>query len=376
MSATRRAEIAGGGIGGLATAAALARKGWQVRVHERGARLRDTGAGIYIYENGMKVLETLGAAEAAIAGCSRATTREMRDGRNRVLSVHRWGASGRVYSVLRQQLIEALAGAATRAGAEIVTGSEAVSATPDGTITFASGATAQADLVVAADGVNSRIRDGLGIPTRKRDMPDGAIRLLIPKTPEEVALGDTGTTVENWQGSRRILVTPVSDTELYIALTMLDSDTSGKATPVDVESWAAAFPHLRPLIERLGPGGRYDRFGHVKLKTWSQGRVAILGDAAHAMPPNLGQGGGTAMMNGLALATHLDGAADIPAALAAWERAERPITEHTQRMSIFFGRPASWPVPIQRGFFNILSKSRKVGELRTRTARHIPTGTA
>ena len=92
----RHAEIAGAGFAGLAAACALAQRGWSVRVHERADRLRTTGAGIYIYENGLRVLETLGAYDDAVRGAPFAHTREVRDEQNRVVSVHRWGGS-RVY---------------------------------------------------------------------------------------------------------------------------------------------------------------------------------------------------------------------------------------------------------------------------------------
>jgi len=62
----RRAEIVGAGFAGLAAACALAQRGWRVRVHERADRLRTTGAGIYIYENGLRVLESLGAYAEAV----------------------------------------------------------------------------------------------------------------------------------------------------------------------------------------------------------------------------------------------------------------------------------------------------------------------
>src|SRR6476660_5001354 len=86
----RTAEIVGGGFAGLAAACALAQRGWRVRVHERADRLRTTGAGIYVYENGLRVLETLGAYDAAVKGAPFAHTREVRDDANRVISVHRW----------------------------------------------------------------------------------------------------------------------------------------------------------------------------------------------------------------------------------------------------------------------------------------------
>src|SRR2546423_2323886 len=120
----RHAEIAGAGFAGLTAACALAQRGWSVRVHERGQRLRTTGAGIYIYENGLRVLAAVGAYAAAVEGAPFAHTREVRDDRNGVISVHRWEGSP-VVSILRPTVINALAPAAGRARGGIVTRSGA-----------------------------------------------------------------------------------------------------------------------------------------------------------------------------------------------------------------------------------------------------------
>src|SRR5262245_62038660 len=137
----RHAEIVGAGFAGLTAACALAQRGWSVRVHERADRLRTTGAGIYIYENGLRVLETLGAYDAAVKGAPFAHTREVRDDRNRTISVHRWQGDTRVFSIVRQTVINALAEQARKAGAEIVVNSSGAAASPDGTLTLDDGRT-------------------------------------------------------------------------------------------------------------------------------------------------------------------------------------------------------------------------------------------
>jgi 2-polyprenyl-6-methoxyphenol hydroxylase-like FAD-dependent oxidoreductase len=101
----------------------------------------------------------------------------------------------------------------------------------------------------------------------------------------------------------------------------------------------------------------------------------VIGDAAHALPPNIGQGGGCAMMNGLSLAVFLDRFGDLTTALDAWERQERPLTDHTQRMSYFLGLPTTWPPALRALFFAVAGRSRWMVKQRTLTARHRPTGT-
>ncbi len=352
----RHVEIVGAGFAGLTAACALAQRGWSVRVHERADRLRTTGAGIYIYENGLRVLEAVGAYEAAVKGAPFAHTREVRDGRDRLISRHRWVGS-RVFSIVRQNVINALAAAAERAGVEIVTNSAGASVTPDGELVLTDGRRIKADLVVGADGSNSRLRDALGLLAKRKYLVDGCTRLLIDKTAPERASSDGAKTIEYWSGTRRVLYTPCSETEVYIALTMLDSDAAAKAVPVRKDEWKRWFPHLEALIDRLGNRGRYDRFDLIRLKRWSAGRVALIGDAAHALPPNIGQGGGCAMMNALSLAVYLERDADIASALATWERNERPLTEHTQWISYLLGLPTTWPPVLRAAVLSIAGRS-------------------
>jgi 2-polyprenyl-6-methoxyphenol hydroxylase-like FAD-dependent oxidoreductase len=370
----RHAEIVGAGFAGLTAACALAQRGWSVRVHERADQLRTTGAGIYIYENGLRVLEAVGAYDDAIKGAPFAHTREVRDGDDRLIAEHRWTGS-RVFSIVRQNVINALAAAATKAGVEICTDSAATSATSDGELTLADRRSIKADLIVAADGSNSRLRDALGLLSKRKYLVDGCTRLLLDKTEAERAPADGAKTIEYWSGTRRLLYTPCSETEIYIALTMLDDDADAKAVPVRKDVWKRAFPHREALIDRIGANGRYDRFEFIKLKRWTAGRVAVIGDAAHALPPNIGQGGGCAMMNALSLAVYLGRENDVSTALETWERRERPLTEHTQRISYFLGLPTTWPPALRAAALGIAGRSKWLIRQRTRTALHRPTGT-
>jgi len=377
MTMRRHAEIAGAGLGGLTAAAALAQRGWSVRVHERSPELRTAGAGIYVFENGLRVLEAIGAFDAAVRGAHEAYMRETRDRSNRVVARMRFDAARgrRTFTIVRQQLLEAIAAAATTAGAEILTCSEAIGARPDGALLMADGRELKADLAIGADGVNSRVRESLDLGMRRRPLADGAIRLLIPRLPEETLSDEGRKYVEHWSGHRRLLYVPCSRTDVYLALTTLQADTAGRALPLDKAVWTASFPHLAALVARIGAQGRWDRFEVIRLRRWSAGRAAVLGDAAHAQAPNLGQGGGCAMMSALGLAVALEERRDVEAALDLWERRERPLVEHTQRVSSLYSEVTTWPDWLRAAAFGIVDRSRWLTAQRMRTANAIPTGT-
>ena len=370
----RHAEIAGAGLAGLTAAAALCQRGWTVRVHERTPEMRIAGSGLSIFENALRVLRALGAEEEATDGARQGWERETRDRDGRTTSHVRYAV--RMYEITRQQVVAALAQAALRAGAEIVTSSTATEATAGGELVLADGRRLKADLVIAADGVASRLRDLLGLGFRRRWLADGAIRIVIPRTEEEANSAEGATNIEYWSGARRMLLAACSRTELYIALSALDSDAEGKALPIRKDVWKRSFPCLEALIDRLDGEARWDRFQVIHMARWSRGRAVVLGDAAHAMAPNLGQGGACAMMNALGLAVALDETHDVPSALEQWEGRERPLTDHTQRLSTYYSALTTWPDLLRSAAFWTVARSAWLRRQYWRTAQHIPTGTA
>ena len=373
----RHAEIVGAGLAGLSAAVALAQRGWSVRLHERHSSLRREGFGITIHANGLRVLGALDAREDATRDGVQLGFSELRDAGNAVIA--RTKLDARACRLSRSRLVSALADRANRAGVDICLGSAAISATPDATITFEDGSLCSADLVVAADGVNSSIRNSLGLVRSQTLLPDGAQRLTIPRQVGDPELADADTVVEWWSGTRRIIYGACSPQEIYLALSCRRDDESAKQVPIDIAAWTASFPLLADLFRRIHGHAdwattRWAPFMLIKLKRWSTGRVAVIGDAAHAMPPNLGQGGSCAMMGGLSLAVHLENTPDIPQALQRWETQERPLIEHTQRWSRVYSVLAAWPRPLSGPVLSLLALPRFKRQYR-RTASHIPTGT-
>lgn len=342
---TRTALVAGGGIGGLATAAALAQRGWDVTVYERQSELRAAGSGIYIWENGLRVLEAIGAYEEVAEGAFFGTHFEQRDHRNAIIESSPIAADKRLLTVLRSRLLHALKSACERAGVKVVTHAEVIGATARGELLLAGGKTVRADLVVGVDGVWSRVRQSLGLELLHEQTREGALREVIPARPGDFDPQDQAKYIECWNGTRRFLITPVNETQIYLALTCMQDDEA-----VDLARnrhlWIESFPEWAHLIERAGAASSWGVYSITRSRAWSAGHAAIVGDAAHAQPPNLGQGGGMAMQNGLALAVALEqakDARDIPAALEAWEKAERPLIEHCQRWSILYGEVTYLP---------------------------------
>jgi 2-polyprenyl-6-methoxyphenol hydroxylase-like FAD-dependent oxidoreductase len=114
----------------------------------------------------------------------------------------------------------------------------------------------------------------------------------------------------------------------------------------------------------------------LRLFRLSMGCVALLGDAAHAMPPYLAQGAGHAMMNALGLAVALQDAPDLTSALKQWETRERPLTEHTQRWTRIYGTTMFLPRPLKKAWILIEKHIPWVRAQYVRAANQVPTGCA
>ena len=168
----RHAEIAGGGIGGLSSALMLAQQGWTVRVHERSPSIREVGAGIYIKNNALEVFEAIGLLDRLAPQGFCLERGQYLDRNGHLIQDRPFTGKARVQVFLRQTLVEILRDAAERAGAEIVTGSTAIAAEPSGELLLEDGRRLRADLVVAADGVRSRVRNSLDLGASYRSLPD------------------------------------------------------------------------------------------------------------------------------------------------------------------------------------------------------------
>ncbi|MFD5682055.1 FAD-dependent monooxygenase [Streptomyces bacillaris] len=341
----RHAVVAGGGIGGLTAAVALSRRGWRVTVCERAPVLTGIGAGIVLAPNALRALDSIGLGAAVSEGEPLAGALGLRTPDGAWLS--RTGATASRYglparAVHRGFLIDALAAAlppdALRLGVPVSGvddgGDEVVVRTPEGEL--------RADAVVAADGLRSVLRGQ-----------------LFPRHPGPRYAGETGwravlsgtglpalSAAETWGRGERFGIVPLVDGRVYVYATAV---TGPGTRPADhlaelVRRFGAWHDPIPALLERLEQPDRNgpDRVGILHhdfhelaapLPRFHSGRVALLGDAAHAMTPNLGQGGCQAIEDAVVLAHLVAGDTDVPAALAAYTEARRGRTTRISRSS-------------------------------------------
>jgi len=339
------AEVAGAGYAGLTIATLLAQRGWSVTVHERSEAVREIGAGIFLHNNGLVVLEEAGIMEALAPKGTRLLRDRMVDHRGRVMQERDLSVSRtRRWSFPRQAPLEVLHAGAREAGVDVKTASTAVAAEPGGVLVTEDGQEHRADLVIGADGYRSAIRSALGLTRLERRLPTTSIRFLLPGR----ELSPEPMSTENWSRRRRVALAASGPDHTYCYMACPEGDEAGSQVPVDVESWRDHFPRLGSLFELLHRSEPYKAYySWVQAHAWSKGKVALLGDAAHALPPTLGQGSNLAMSNARSLVTFLGSSDDVPSALVAWERAVRDTTEATQRWARYYDLMTKyWPNPL------------------------------
>jgi salicylate hydroxylase len=335
-----RVAIIGGGIGGLLAARALCQRGIEVAIYESAPELREIGAGVALHPNAMKVLRALGLEEdvRGIAGRSEwMLTRNGKTGRvisktSRAQQVALFGIAGT--TVHRADLLDVLARSVP---GEIVTlGARCVGVFVDDEERVAvarlqDGSEIGADVIIGADGIHSAVRSSLFGPDAPRFTGKICYRSVIPVA--AVSGGPPADENAQWLGPHgTIVLYSVRGEELINVVAHYDdadyrheswvSECERREVLERYAGWHDSLLRLFAAGEVWYKWALYDR---DPIPQWTQGRVTLLGDAAHPMLPYLGQGAAQAIEDGCVLAAALAARPDDPVgALALYERSRRP----------------------------------------------------
>jgi salicylate hydroxylase len=337
--------VIGAGIGGLTLGLALRQHEIDVQIFEQASELAEVGAAVALAANGTRILRELGlgdALEAVSAVPTELVYRHWADGRRLVAHPvgawyeQRFGAP--FWGIHRAHLQRGLARGWGTGGLHL--GKTLVDLRVEGDVNvlgFADGSVVTAGLVVGADGIRSRVRKWV-TDTEPVYSGTSGFRGLVPRS----AIPDfpDPDAVQFWMGpDAHLLHYAVGDAINFLAVVEGPErwDAEGSVGPATEGELVTAFrdwhPAVRQMVAAVPQSPRWGLFALPPLHRWSKDGVVLLGDAAHAMLPHHGQGANQTLEDAAVLADCLRDNADVPAALADYERRRRCRTRQVQRSS-------------------------------------------
>src|ERR1700737_4124991 len=299
MPGSLRIAIVGGGIGGLTAALAFQARCLEVTVFEQAEVLREIGAGVSIHPNAARLLKRVGLdgqlrkigspisgitlrtsqGEAITTPAGPATPAFSRDG-------------GRGYNVHRADFLNLLFAALPKG--TVTLGHRCIQLKEDGDrvhLSFANGASAEADVVIGADGIRSVVQREIGLQSRPTSEGIMAYRGLIPA--ERLSWASDLKDPALWLGSgRSFLLYPVARGQLINMVAFVPTDTDSEdswSAPGDITALASEYPGwekpVQDTINALDETFRWGIYDRAPLPYWSTRRITLMGDAAHPMVP-------------------------------------------------------------------------------------------
>jgi 2-polyprenyl-6-methoxyphenol hydroxylase-like FAD-dependent oxidoreductase len=345
--------IVGGGIGGLAAAVALRRIGAEVTVYEQAAELREAGAGLMLWPNGSRVMRDWGLLPAVAARGGRASHFVLRRRSGAVLMKFPVDPFETAAFCLRRTdllavLLSELPGGQIRLGhrlAEIAPQRDLGARLNGVGLRFENGAVAVHDAVIGADGIHSRVRAALN--DRTEPVYHGYIIWRGVATFDGGGF-DPAWNSETWgRGQRFGLLNTGQGRYTWYATANLPSthpDTGRGRRAELLERFAGWHAPIATVLERTPEAAilKHGAFDLPPLRRWGEGRITLLGDAAHPCTPNLGQGACLALEDAATLARCVAMTAPVDAALRRYEALRLARTRQIQQRSRLLGWIGQW----------------------------------
>jgi 2-polyprenyl-6-methoxyphenol hydroxylase-like FAD-dependent oxidoreductase len=327
-----RVIVVGGGIAGLSAAIGLRRTGHDVVVLERAPRIDPVGAGITLFSNAMRALDRLGVGKAVAARGAAATRSAILTWEGRELTQVPSDLLEGTIAVHRADLqaeLAAASGEEVRLGVEVT----AVEQRVDGVVARSSdGSEEHGDLLVGADGLSSVVRRAIA------DVPIRDAGYTAWRGVSSVSI-ESGRLTESWGVGERFGLVDIGRGRTYWFATKNapegEPDEPGGRKAEIMRRFSGWHEPIAAVVEAADEGAilRNDVYYLEPLPRWSEGRIVLVGDAAHATTPGVGQGAAQAIEDAVVLADRLAGSDDLGAALAEYERIRRPRAEAVLKMS-------------------------------------------
>ncbi len=356
--------IQGAGIGGLTLAIALQRLGYKVQIVERAAGLSEAGAGIWMAANPMQVFDRLGFAERIAEAGWAVRLLRLQDWKSGDIQMTNMSEIAKEYGfetialhrgVLQRLLFEQLEADSVRFGCEVTS----VTQNEDQVVAnLSDGSSVIARTVAGADGLNSQMRRMAGLNGAKRYSGTSSYRAIargarmLPAEAEHEAY-------EIWAKGCRVGFSKINADDYYWYMTF-DAPAGGISSASEIRTHAEAlfrtyFPHWIGLLEHTRAQDilMTDISDLKPLTKWSSGRIGLIGDAAHATTPNLGQGGAMAVEDALALANAFKKLGINQAAWKYFEQLRRKKVDWTVATSWSIGKICHLGNPVLRSLRNI-----------------------
>ena len=368
-----RVAIVGGGISGLAAAIALRRAGIESIVVEQVSEVREVGAGLSLWPNAVNAIRELGLEAAVTASASVVEQNVIRTPSGSLIARTELGPFSREAgapclcihrAILQQLLLDSLPPASVRTGTRCL-------GFDDSTAILESGECIKADVLVGADGISSVIRDGLHGKEAPRYAGYTCWRGIRQGNG---VLPDKGALLVIGRGSQ-FGVWPCGSGKLYWFLTK-NAPPGTRQSKAELlalcRDWAAPVPEV---VEATPADAilQNDIVDRPPLPWWGRGNVTLLGDAAHASTPNLGQGACQALEDAVILAQCLSETSAIEPALRKYEGLRIPRVSRIVRESWQAGKALQLDSPALEWFRNWFLGSWLAQRLQTRTLRSILT---
>jgi 2-polyprenyl-6-methoxyphenol hydroxylase-like FAD-dependent oxidoreductase len=374
----REIAVVGAGPAGLVAALAAHKLGFPVKVFEQAADFAQVGGGVMIHSNGQRVLAALGQLESFRPQMVAVTRGVIESERDKILADVDFTEidvpHNRVAVVWRYQLQEHLLKAAQTAEIEVNFNCrlENLETNADETVlSFANGKQMTANIIVAADGVNSRTREACGIQFEKIPIGEGWVRGASEVHPSNHLFreiwGDDG---------RRFGIAPLSDDKTYfyarVPLGEWENIRENR-----LEEWIESWNNFGADVIQILRGVRdwtkinYSELFEIHARDWAKPPVFLVGDAAHAMTPNVGQGANSAMVDALILMHMLKRAEANNQSLTSvgreYTNLRKPFVEKIQTTARQSGALAASTSPVAHAGRDLLfAASRNIGFLRRR----------